>query len=44
MSETSTCEHTRLLKEYMGGMDTGDKICADCRQVFTPAEVAEMRR
>lgn len=24
------CEHKRTKKEYLGGMDTGDKICMDC--------------
>ena len=24
------CKHEKTKKEYIGGMDTGDRICLDC--------------
>jgi len=26
----AACKHERTRKEYIGGMDTGDRICMDC--------------
>lgn len=28
------CEHPRVEKERMQGMDTGDKVCTTCGQTF----------
>jgi hypothetical protein len=30
----AACKHERTKKEYLGGMDTGDKICMDCRKTI----------
>jgi predicted RNA-binding Zn-ribbon protein involved in translation (DUF1610 family) len=31
------CGGTTITKEYLFGMDTGDKICCDCNHVFSKA-------
>ncbi len=31
--EKKPCEHKRTKKEYLGGMDTGDKICLDSGKI-----------
>ena len=33
------CSHLNLDKEYMLGMDTGDKVCTTCGKIFTPPEL-----
>jgi hypothetical protein len=30
----AACKHKNTKKEYMLGMDTGDKICLDCEKVI----------
>lgn len=30
----AACKHERTKKEYIGGMDTGDKICMDCGKLI----------
>lgn len=37
------CEHTSTSKEYYLGSDTGDRICNDCGEVFSPAELERLR-
>lgn len=38
-----SCPHDHVGKEYLAGMDTGDKLCNDCGEKFSPAEWREMR-
>jgi hypothetical protein len=33
MKDKNTCKHLNTRKEYLGGMDTGDLVCQDCRAV-----------
>ncbi len=33
------CTHPVLDKEYMLGLDTGDKLCTTCGQCFMPSEI-----
>ena len=42
-SEVKPCPHPRFSKEYMAGMDTGDKICAECGELFTRAEWLQLK-
>ena len=35
------CEHAHLDKEYMEGMDTGDKVCITCGESFAPSELKQ---
>jgi hypothetical protein len=37
-SENKPCPHPSFSKEYMAGMDMGDKICDQCGETFTRAE------
>lgn len=32
------CDHPKLVKEYILGAQTDDKICATCGEDFAPAE------
>ncbi|GFK95429.1 hypothetical protein NNJEOMEG_03292 [Fundidesulfovibrio magnetotacticus] len=39
------CQHNNLTKERMPPYywDTGDKVCLDCGEVFSPEELTKMR-
>ncbi|WP_214730322.1 hypothetical protein [Exiguobacterium sp. s195] len=36
-------KHERTRKEYLCGMQTGDRECEDCGMTFSPAEYKKMR-
>ncbi len=33
------CNHPVLDNEYMGELDTGDRVCKTCGQYFMPCEI-----
>ncbi|WP_214683646.1 hypothetical protein [Exiguobacterium sp. s155] len=43
IQDRMTCKHERTRKEYLGGMQTGDRECEDCGMTFSPAEYKKMR-
>lgn len=36
MSEEEPCAHPNSIKDRHLGADTGDRVCLDCKAVFTP--------
>ncbi|EML6324763.1 MULTISPECIES: hypothetical protein [Bacillus cereus group] len=37
------CPHPSFQKEVLFGTSTGDKICNECYEVFSPNRLAELR-
>lgn len=40
----SGCEHPRVEREILLGMDTGDKICVQCGEMLTSGEWQDIKR
>ncbi|MCV3214527.1 hypothetical protein OGM63_13560 [Plectonema radiosum NIES-515] len=38
------CEHNHTQKERISGMDTGERICCDCGEIFTKGELLELQK
>lgn len=43
-TDKAECKHPSMGKEYIRGMDTGDKVCLTCDAVFSRAELKAMGR
>lgn len=37
------CSHPSFQKEVLFGTSTGDKICNECHEVFSPNRLAQLR-
>lgn len=36
------CKHPSFVKEYYLGADTGDKVCTQCGETFSPEEYKKL--
>lgn len=41
--ESEKCDHKRISKEVLMGMKTGDYVCNDCYETFSPESLKGLR-
>jgi len=39
-----TCNHPQLVREILGGMSSGDRVCTTCGETFSPSEQRELHK